>query len=307
MAVPDFQSLMLPTLNAISDGQVHHWRDVANSAAASLNLSDDQRREMIPSGKMGRFDNRIHWVKAYFTMAGLVTSPSRGHMQLTPLGAETLKRNLPRIDIHFLETIPGFVEARHAKRSKDNGEPAPATDTADVANVTPEEMLERGFADLRAALATELLARIMARPPKFFEELVVQLMLKLGYGGSREDAGKALGRSGDGGVDGLIEDDKLGLDVVYLQAKRWKDPVGPATVREFLGALDQHGAKKGVLITTSRFTKDAAMPLMRSDKRISLVDGTKLAELMIDHDIGVTTIETYQIKRVDSDYFDESD
>jgi restriction system protein len=299
MPVPDFQSMMLPALQFLGDGKPHSMKEIRDFVAHKMGVSDEDREEKLQSGS-SRFDNRIAWIRAHFVFAKLVESPVRGEIQITERGKEVLESNPKKIDLRFLQKFPEYAEARDRKRdgsSISNGEGTTDSDT-------PEESLEKSFAELRTALSVELLDKIKSRSPKFFEDLVIEFLLKLGYGGSRTDAGEALGRSGDGGIDGVIKEDKLGLDLIYIQAKRWENPVGPAIVREFLGALDQHGAKKGVLITTSRFTKDASIPLSRSDKRISLIDGLTLTELMIDHDLGVSTIKTFHLKKVDADYFD---
>ncbi|MEO7297067.1 MAG: restriction endonuclease [Verrucomicrobiota bacterium] len=298
MPVPDFQSMMLPVLQSLEDGKPRSMKDVRDFVALKMGLAESDREEKLQSGT-SRFDNRIAWCRAHFVFARLVESPMRGEIQLTKRGKEVLREKPEKIDLRFLRQFPEYAESRDRK-SPDSTNTNPETTETD----TPEESLEKSFAELRTALAADLLEKIKSRSPKFFEDLVIEFLLKLGYGGSRLDAGEALGRSGDGGIDGVIKEDKLGLDLIYLQAKRWENPVGPAIVREFLGALDQHGAKKGVLITTSRFTKDALIPLSRSDKRISLIDGLTLAEMMIDHDLGVNTIKTFHLKKVDADYFD---
>ena len=292
--------MMLPTLQSLEDGEPHSMKYLRDFVAQKMGVSESDREEKLQSGT-SRFDNRIAWVRAHFVFAKLIESPTRGEIKVTERGKKVLAENPDRIDLKFLQQFPEYLEARSRKRSRpDSQETSLETSEAD----TPEESLEKSFSELRSALAAELLEKIKSQTSKFFEDLVVEFLLKLGYGGSRLDAGKALGRTGDGGIDGVIKEDKLGLDLIYLQAKRWENPVGPAIVREFLGALDQHGAKKGVLITTSRFTKDAALPLNRSDKRIALIDGLTLAEMMIDHDLGVNTIKTFHLKKVDADYFD---
>lgn len=275
-------------------------KELRDFVAQKMGVTESDREEKLQSGT-SRFDNRIAWIRAHFVFAKLIESPTRGEIKIAERGKKVLADKPDRIDLRFLQQFPEYLEARSRKRSRPDA-PETALETSETD--TPEEALEKSFGDLRSALAAELLEKIKSQTPKFFEDLVVEFLLKLGYGGSRLDAGKALGRTGDGGIDGVIKEDKLGLDLIYLQAKRWENPVGPAIVREFLGALDQHGAKKGVLITTSRFTKDAVLPLNRSDKRISLIDGLTLAEMMIDHDLGVNTIKTFHLKRVDADYFD---
>ena len=301
MPVPDFQTMMLPTLEALADQKPHSIREVGDFVAKALNVSDDERRELLPSGVQTKFVNRVSWVKVHLGFAKMVTSPARGQMQITPRGLEVLAAKPKRIDLKFLRQFPEYLEARDAKRE----EPGESNDSSDKEQASPLETVERSMSDLRQALVVELLETIKSRSPHFFELLVLELMQKLGYGSFVGESGEHLGKGGDRGIDGVIREDKLGLDVIYLQAKRWEGPVGPATVREFLGALDQAGAKKGVLITTSTFTKEARLPFSKSDKKISLIDGRTLAELMIDHDLGVTPVRTFQVKRLDSDYFEE--
>lgn len=301
MPVPDFQTMMLPTLEALVDQKPHTSREVADSVAARLKVSDAERKELLPSGVQSKFTNRVAWVKTHLGFARLLTSPARGQMQISTRGLEVLAKKPARIDLKFLRQFPEYLEARGGK--KDSPEPSP--ELPDAGTGSPLETLQKSFADLRTTLAAELLDTIKARSPQFFERLVLELMQKLGYGSFISDATEHLGRSNDRGLDGVIREDKLGLDVIYIQAKRWEGAVGPATVREFIGALDQAGAKKGVLITTSTFTKEARLPFSKSDKKVSLIDGLTLSNLMIDHDLGVTPVETFQIKRVDSDYFEE--
>ena len=301
MAVPDFQSMMLPQLESLADGKPHSIREVADAVAKKLSVTNGERAERIPSGGQTKFANRIAWVGVHLSFAKLIVRPARGLMQITPRGLEVLKSKPARIDLRFLRQFPEHEEARKRKReSNDDGADAPEKETG-----SPLETLERSYLELRTALAAELLETIKARPPEFFEKLVLDLMQRIGYGRFVGDAAQHLGGSGDGGVDGLIQEDKLGLDVIYLQAKRWSSPVGASTVREFLGALDQAGAKKGVLITTSSFTKDGKAPFGKTDKKVVLIDGLTLAELMIDHDLGVTPVKTFAVKRIDSDYFEE--
>lgn len=302
MPVPDFQTMMLPTLEALADQQPHSFREIGDFVAKALNVTDDERTELLPSGRQTRFVNRIYWVKVHLGFAKLVMSPARGQVQIIARGLEVLATKPKRVDLKFLSQFPEYLEARNAKREG----PKATTDEADKEEqASPLETVERSMSDLRQALVAEVLEAIKGRSPQFFEFLVLELMQRLGYGNFIGESGEHLGKGGDRGIDGVIREDKLGLDVIYLQAKRWDGAVGPATVREFLGALDQAGAKKGVLITTSTFTKEARMPFSKSDKKISLIDGRTLAELMIDHDLGVTPVRTFQVKRLDSDYFEE--
>ena len=303
MAVPDFQSMMLPALSALRDQRALSVGDLRERVVASMKISDTDRAEKLPSGRQSRFDNRIAWVLVHLGFAGLISRPQRGFAEITVRGFEVLKSNPARIDLRFLAQFPEYQAARMRKR---NGREEEDDSVGEIESASPDEVLEKSVGELHSALAAELLERIKANSPLFFERLVLDLMQRLGYGNKLLDWGEHLGRGGDRGLDGVIKEDRLGLDVIYLQAKRWDGPVGPATVREFLGALDQAGAKKGVLITTSTFTKEARLPSSRSDKKISLIDGLTLAELMIEHDVGVTTARTFHIKKIDLDYFEDA-
>lgn len=293
---------MLPVLKALSDGKQHSVTDVSDAVAVAMSLSEIDRREQLPSGVSTKWANRIAWVGTHFNFAKLITRPARGLWQITQRGMDILKSNPTVINLRFLQQ---FNEYNEARRRKKEGGTQELEAEADEETKTPQEILEKSYEELRKALAAELIELVKSKPPIFLERLVLQLMQRLGYGSLVKEATEHLGGSGDGGVDGLVKEDKLGLDVIYVQAKRWDAPVTPKMVREFLGALDQAGAKKGVLITTSSFTKDAKAPLGKTDKKISLIDGQMLAELMIDHDLGVAPGKTFQIKKVDSDFFED--
>jgi restriction system protein len=302
MPVPDFQSLMSPLLKLAGDGREHALAEVREVLAQEFNLSDADREELLPSGRQSKFANRVAWAKVYLQQAGLLKSPKRAHFQITPRGAEVLESPPNRVDLKFLEQYPEFVVFRTPK-----AEPAvPDTQRQEEEPESPEEALETAHLKMRAGLASELLNRVKAAPPKFFEQLVVELLIKMGYGGSRKDAGQAIGRAGDEGVDGIISEDRLGLDIVYLQAKKWEGTVGRPEIQKFVGALHGKRAKKGVFITTGTFSSEATEYAAHIDPKVVLIDGRYLAELMIDFDLGVNTVTVYQLKRVDSDYFEES-
>lgn len=301
MAVPDFQSMMLPVLTALADSKPHSIREVSEATAEAMGVSEEDRQERLPSGNQTKWANRIAWVGTHFNFAGLITRPARAQMQITERGLKVLKDNPKRVDLRVLQQFSDYQNAR--RRKKEDGETVVEGEEEPV--TPPLETLEKSYDELRKALCAELLELIKSKPPIFFERLVLQLMLRLGYGRLIEGSAEHLGGSGDGGVDGLIKEDKLGLSEIYMQAKRWDTPVGSKNVREFLGALDQAGAKKGVLITTSTFTKDAKAPLGKTDKKISLIDGQMLAELMIDHDLGVSLDKSFHVKKIDSDFFEE--
>lgn len=300
MAVPNFQVLMLPLLEHLGDGTIHTISDSADGVAQRLGISADDRAEMLPSGRGARFANRVYWARLHLKAAGLVELLGRGQFRITQEGIDLLKSEPEALTIKFLARYPSYVEFR--TRRHDPREPAVVIEDGEQ---TPEEALEQNYAALRGALAAELLDRVRAATPRFFEQLVIDVLVAMGYGGTRQDAGEAIGQTGDGGVDGVIREDKLGLDVIYLQAKRWEAVVGRPTVQAFAGSLEGFRARKGVLITTSHFSPEAREYVSKIEKRIVLIDGHTLADLMIDHDVGVSGLATYRIKRVDEDFFDE--
>ena len=302
MAVPDFQSLMLPLLRVAGDGNEHSLAEARDALATEFKLTTTEQDELLPSGRQSRFGNRVAWAKSYLQQACLVHSPRRGHFQVSDRGRDVLKSPPSRIDIKFLERYPEFAEFRSRKSAISEEITQPQLE-AELE--TPEEALEAAHVKMRASLASEVLAHVKAGSDQFFERLVVELLLKMGYGGSRSDAGQAVGRSGDEGIDGIISEDRLGLDVVYLQAKKWEGTVGRPEIQKFVGALHGKRAKKGVFITTGTFSADASAYVERIDPKVVLIDGRRLAEFMVDFEVGVTTARTYHAKRVDSDYFDE--
>ena len=301
MAIPDFQSLMLPLLKVVADGREYRLRDVVELLAEEFRLTNEERQQLLPSGRYPTFDNRIAWAKTYLKKAGLIDQPRRAFFQITERGREVLKTSPRLINMKFLEQFPEYVAF------KENSEQAEAqqqiTSPISVQNETPEELIEGGARTIRKELAEEILQRIKGCPPAFFERLVVELLVKMGYGGTRQDAGRAIGRSGDEGIDGVIHEDRLGLDVIYLQAKRWEGVVGRPEIQKFVGALQGQRAKKGVFITTSDFTKEAVEYVRNIDNKVVLINGSLLANLMIDHNVGVSLAATYEIKKIDSDYF----
>jgi len=289
---------MLPLLQIASDGREHSLSEAADHLARQFGLSKEDRREMLASGIQTRFENRIGWARTYLKKAGLLESPGRGKFRLTERGQGVLAQRPTRIDVRFLLQYPEFIEFQRSPRAGDKQHVPEEVRT-------PEDSMETGYQALRQELAQELLEKVRACSPAFFERLVVDLLVAMGYGGSRRDAGEAIGRSGDGGIDGIIKEDSLGLDVVCIQAKRWGDTVSRPIVQAFAGSLDGQRAKKGVLITTSRFSQDAREFAGKIDKRIVLIEGERLAELMIDHSIGVTEVVQYVVKKIDQDYFIE--
>ena len=307
MPVPDFQTLMLPVLKAYGDGGERASADAVDPIAEQFHLTADELAERLPSGRQTRFRNRIAWAHGYLKQAGLLESPRRGRYRITARGREVLATNPARIDIAFLERYPEFQEFRG--RTATNTAIAPGSATlalgATEAELTPDEQVRAGAERHRTLLAGLLLERVKQAPPAFFENLVVKLLVAMGYGGSQEDAAKVVGRAGDSGIDGVIKEDPLGLDSIYVQAKRWDAPVGRPTVQQFAGALQGQRAHKGVLITTSTFTREAMDYVAGLQSTIILVDGPQLAQLMIDYGIGVADVETIRLKRIDEDYFTE--
>ncbi len=301
--IPDYQTLMLPLLKILSDGQEHSYRDLIENLAAEFKLTDEDRKELLPSGNQLLFDNKVSWAKTYLKKAGLIDSPRRAVFVITDLGRQTLSDNPERIDTKYLMRFPAFLEFKLISREKREEEKTLSENDTQ----TPEELLDRAYQEMRKSLAFDLLNKVLELPPAAFERLIVELLVKMGYGGSIKDAGRAIGGSGDEGVDGVIKEDKLGLDVIYLQAKRWKpgNVVGRPELQKFVGALAGQGAKKGVFITTSTFTKEALDYTPKNETKIVLIDGEQLAQLMIDYNIGCSTQQTYEIKKIDGDYFEE--
>ncbi len=300
MPIPDYQTIMLPLLKSCGDGKEHSLRETTDSLAIEFKLSASEREEKLPSGQQAVFGNRVGWARTYMKKAGLLETTRHAYFRITPRGLEVLKSNPTRIDGDFLnqfEEFRSFKKLRHEK-SEPEDEAIPALST-------PEEALENAYEDLRSNLASEILQRLKASPPGMFEKTVVELIVRMGYGGSLRDAGQAIGKSGDEGIDGIIKEDRLGLDVIYIQAKRWENTVGRPEIQKFAGALQGQRAKKGIFITTSDFSKEALEYAARIDNKIILIDGAQLAQLMIDYNIGVTPVTTYEIKRIDSDYFVE--
>lgn len=281
-------------------------RETIERLAADFGLSDDDRKQLLPSGQQPTFDNRAHWARSYLKQAALLDSPRRGYLRITPRGQEVLSRSPTSIDITFLLQFPEFQEFRSRRApEKPDARPPQTTRPQKDETDTPEEAVESAYRELRDALARELLQQVKTASPTFFERLVVDLLVKMGYGGTRKDAGQAIGRSGDEGIDGIIKEDRLGLDIVYIQAKRWEAQVGRPEIQKFAGALQGQRARKGIFITTSSFSRDAHDYVRGIDSKIILIDGATMAEFMIDYGVGVTTFATYELKRTDADYFAE--
>jgi len=300
MSVPGFQDFLLPFLLELEDAKEHQLDQVADAVAARLKLSDEDRKETIPSGNQRKFENRVGWARTYLKKSGLIESVGRGRFKITTTGSGVLANKPTKIDMKFLEQFPGYQEFRKTSYGG-NGK---KVESALLSTETPLESLDQAYQAIRKELAEELLERVKKCTPLFFEQLVVDLLVAMGYGGSRIDAGKRVGQKGDGGIDGIIDEDKLGLDVVCIQAKKWTNgTVGRPDIQAFAGSLEERKAKKGVFITTTDFSKEAYDFVKNIEKRIVLINGERLTELMIDHGVGVSEVTRYLVKKADLDYF----
>lgn len=306
MSVPDFQTIMLPLLHCFSDGQEHSTQELIDNLAQKFSLTKDDLNALLPSGKQTVFYNRVNWARTYLAKAGLLEMSRRSYYRITERGRTVLASPPARIDVKFLEQFPEYLQFRERENRQRRPSAAKETTAKEKAAKTPEEILEEAYEEIREKLAQELLAIVKQSSPSFFERLVVELLVKMGYGGSRRDAAQAVGQAGDEGIDGIIDEDRLGLDTIYIQAKKWDNVVGRPEIQKFIGALMGKRAKKGIFITTSSFSAEAANYVSSIDAKIVLIDGRRLAELMIDYDVGVAPVTTYQLKRIDSDYFDNT-
>jgi len=304
MAVPDFQSLMLPLLQLASDGKERSLRETVPLLAKKLDLREDDISEILPTGRQKRFYGRVSWARTYLQKAGLLNTAERGVFCITQRGLDTLKLNPEKINIKFLEQYPEFIEFHKNRRVRQNHESKEEVGL-DNDSQTPEEIMADAYQTWRQSLAGEILDKVKSCTPAFFERLVVDVLVKMGYGGSHQDAGRAIGRSGDEGIDGVINEDRLGLDVIYLQAKKWEGTVGRPEIQKFAGALQGKRAKKGIFITTSEFSKEAKDFAANIESKIILIDGEGLAQLMMDYNVGINIVAAYELKRIDSDYFEE--
>lgn len=302
MAVPDFQAFFKPLLDIASDGNEHSIKEARERIAKDFNLSEEDLNEKLPSGTQTKFDNRVAWAKSYFVQSKILKSPRRAHFKITYRGKQLHAQGHSRIDVKVLSQYPEFMEFHNPPKQKKGHQPEPLEE---ISSETPEEVLQKAYLSIRNDLAGEILDRIKTNSPSFFESLVVDLMVSMGYGGSRSDAGQSIGQSGDEGIDGIIKEDRLGLDVIYLQAKRWDGTVGRPEIQKFVGALHGKRARKGVFITTGRFSDEAYDYVKSIDPKVILIDGKSLANYMIDFNLGTSTSVTYEIKRIDSDYFTE--
>ncbi len=299
MPIPDFQSVMRPLLELASDGKEHSLAEAREKLGETFRLTEEEKKALLPSGKQATFTNRVAWARVYLGQAGALESPKRGYLRMTERGRQLLKDVPERITIRDLERFPEFHKFRSGPKQQEQAGPG------GVEQQTPEETLEDAYQKLRGDLAIDLISRVKDGSAEFFEQLVVELLLRMGYGGSRKEAGEAIGKAGDEGIDGIIHEDRLGLDAIYIQAKKWEGTVGRPEIQKFVGALHGKRAKKGVFITTSSFSADAKEYVEKIDPKVVLIDGHHLANLMIDFNVGVTPVTSYETKRIDSDYFGE--
>lgn len=309
MAIPDFQTAMLPLLKLVADKKVWKVRDAVDCLADQFQLTPDERSALLPSGGALVFSNRVAWARTYMAKAALLRSPARGQLQITERGIELLSTHPLAISIETLSQYPEFVAFREGSKPTSQQEGASSPTLTFIGRamvpVSPQESLEQAHSDLTAALNSDVVELLKTTTPVRFEQIVVDVITSMGYGGSRQEAGKAIGKSGDEGIDGIINEDRLGLDTIYLQAKRWENPVGRPEIQKFVGALAGQQASKGIFITTSVFTKEADDYARKIPQKVILVNGAQLARLMIEHNVGVSTVATYELKKVDSDYFAE--
>lgn len=306
MTIPDYQTLMLPVLKTAATGETSVPL-AAEAIADQFALTPEQREELLPSGKQRLLHNRVHWAKFYLSKAGLIASPKRGVFKASDAGLALLAQNPARIDVSFLKTYPAFAEFYNQSPEASSVDSSPPKHAQPSPSATPEEQIDAAQLLLTNALKGELLARVLDQPPAFFEYLIVQLLVAMGYGGSHEDAARQLGKSGDGGIDGIIDEDRLGLDRIYVQAKRYAvaSPVGRPEIQGFVGSLVGLGATKGVFVTTSTFSKLAQDYAKGLQHRVILIDGYRLTELMIEFNVGVRLNRVIEVKKLDEDFFDD--
>ena len=303
MAIPDYETLMLPLLKLASDEKEHRTREATEVFTKEFGLTEQEQKQLLPSGAIRVIVNRTGWAATYLKKCRLLESTKRGYFKITQRGIGVLNQNLTKIDNKFLQQYPEFHEFKTLKKKKTGKKLSKNINGVEVQ--TPEESLGAAYEELNQNLAQELLMKVKDGSSTFFEILVIDLLVKMGYGGSRKDAGQAVGKSGDEGIDGIIKEDKLGLDAIYIQAKRWENIVGRPEVQKFAGALQGQRAKKGIFITTSAFSKEATNYASNIENKIILIDGERLAQLMIEHNVGVSTAASYEVKKLDTDYFDE--
>lgn len=302
MPIPDYEAIMLPFLDFLGDRKEHLLNEISEHVYNVFSLTEKEKKELLPSGTDRIIGNRIRWAVLYLKRAGLLDSTKKGSYRITEKGLKVLRDKPLKIDVKYLMQFPEFARFKAPKEErKITVGQKKITDS-----LNPMELLENAHQKIKSELAEDLLKEVKTASPRFFENIIVELLVKMGYGGSRKDAGQAIGQSGDQGIDGIIKEDRLGLDTIYLQAKRWEGTVGRPEVHKFVGALKGQGAAKGVFITTSTFSADARDYASKIDSpKIVLIDGMRLAELMLENNIGVSSVATYEVKRIDLDFFSE--
>ena len=307
MSVPGFQSLMLPVLKQSASGEVRIG-DVVDRLAIDMNLSQNDLAELIPSGKQTTFSNRVHWARSYLKQAGLIEATKRSHFRITERGKGVLDTNLGWIDINYLKQFPEFKAFQSRSNNSENSSESVEASKHEVVDdsQTPDDLMRTTNKAINASLGQDIIDRIIIGSPAFFERVVVSLLLSMGYGGTFAEAGRAIGKAGDDGVDGVIDQDTLGLDRVYIQAKRYQhdNSIGPGAIRDFFGSLDMHKATKGLFVTTSTFTKSAVETADKLGKRIVLIDGRTLAQLMVRFNVGCRVEEVFEFKKIDEEFFE---
>lgn len=307
MSIPDYQSIMLPILQLGADGLEHRTRDAIVQLGKDFHLTEDEMTELSPSGQDYVFSNRYGWARTYLKKAGLIHYTGWGRFRITDAGRALLGEKPLKIDVALLKRYPAFLEFYGGSKTEEASANTSVTKPK-LSDETPEELIASAHFELRKLVQSELLAKVVGGTPKAFERLVVKLLTRMGYGGSVSDAGHALGRPHDGGIDGVINQDKLGLDRIYIQAKRWRDAtVGSVEVQGFVGALAGRKARRGVFITTSKFSREAISYAASLENTVILVDGGRLVELMFEYGLGVSTQNTYEIKVIDNDFFEEDE
>jgi|SRR6185437_1006842 len=302
--IPDFQKIILPLLEILGDNKEHELGYITQKICERFKLTEEEKKELLPSGNQEIINNRVGWARTYLKKAKLIESPRRATFKITEQGLKILQSSPEKINVRFLkDNNPEFKEWQTSyKKEEVSSQAIEEVET----EKTPEELLDYSFTKLKEELAVDILEKIKSCSSTFFERLVVNLLIAMGYGGSRKEAGETLGKSGDGGIDGIIKEDKLGLDTIYIQAKKWDSTVPITHIRDFAGSLLSKKAKKGIFISTSSYPKSAYEFVQSIEPKIILIDGNALAELMIEHNVGLSTKNSYEVKKIDNDYFDEA-
>lgn len=297
--IPDFQTIMLPLLKAFQNGKEKTSKELREEMVSHFNISEDEQKEKIPSGKQPLYTNRVAWAIAYLKMADLISSPARAVYTITEEGKKVLENPPEKITINFLKQFDSFSKNRNPEKDTE------LDDNNQIVEKTPDELIEIGYKQVKNELSLQILNQIKDCSPYFFEKIVLDLLIKMGYGGSEMANGEVTPKGSDEGIDGIIKEDKLGLDKIYIQAKKWENCVGRPEIQKFVGALQGKRAKKGIFITMSTFTKEALEYAENLDVAVILIDGKKLANYMIENELGVSLKQNYKIFNVDTDYFIE--